>query len=69
MEHEGDGDTDYNWCARNNLPKLDKRNGRLIIKRASGDHPLLESASKTWKGDKRNWKSSEESRPNLPQHY
>ena len=39
MEHEGDGDTNCNWCARNNPQKLCQENGRLRNQRTSGDHP------------------------------
>ena len=29
MKHEGDGDIDCNWCARNNPPILGKRNSKI----------------------------------------
>ena len=35
MKHEGDGDTNYNWCTRNDLPKLDKGTGGIRNQRAS----------------------------------
>ena len=39
MEHEGDGDTSWNWCTWNNPQRIDKRTGRLGTERTSGDHP------------------------------
>ena len=39
MEHEGDGDTNYNWYARNNPKRLGKGTGRLENQRSSGDPP------------------------------
>ena len=39
MEHEGDGDTNYNWCSWNNSQKIGKGTGRFEDKRTSGDHP------------------------------
>ena len=39
MEHEGDSDTDRNWCTWNNLQRIGKGTGRLGNKRPSGDHP------------------------------
>ena len=39
MEHEGDDDTNCNWCARNNPQKDGKGTGRLGDKRTSGDYP------------------------------
>ena len=38
IEHEGDGDTNCNWCTRNNPQRLGKGTGRLGNKRR-GDHP------------------------------
>ena len=32
MEHEGDGDTNCNWCTLNNPQRLDKGNGNLKIR-------------------------------------
>ena len=39
MEHEGDSDTNYDWCARNNPQRLDKGTGRRRNQRTSEDHP------------------------------
>ena len=39
MEHESDGDTNYNWYTWNNPQMIGKGTGRLENKRASGDHP------------------------------
>ena len=39
MEHEGDGDTNCNWCIRNNPQRLGNGTGKLGNKRTSGDHP------------------------------
>ena len=38
MEHENNGDTDCNWCARYNRQKIGTGNGRRGGKRTSGDH-------------------------------
>ena len=35
MEHEGDGDTSYNWCTWNNPERLGKGTEQLGNKRAS----------------------------------
>ena len=40
MEHEGDGDTDCNWCAWNNSKSIDKGIGRLENKGVSGDNSV-----------------------------
>ena len=39
MEQEGEGDTNCNWCARNNPKRIRKRTGRIGNERTSGDHP------------------------------
>ena len=39
MEHEGDGNTNCNWCARNNPQRIGKGIGRIGNKRTSRDHP------------------------------
>ena len=39
MEHEGDGDTNCNWCALYNPNKIGKGTGRHQNKKTSGDHP------------------------------
>ena len=39
VEHEGDSDTNCNWCTWNNPQRLGKWTGRLGNKRTSGDHP------------------------------
>ena len=39
MEHESDGDTNYNWFTRHNHQKISKRTGGLRSKRISGDSP------------------------------
>ena len=39
MEHEGDGDTNRNWCTRSNPLRIDTGTGRLRNKRSSGDYP------------------------------
>ena len=38
MEHEGDGDTNCNWCTWNNPQRIGKGTGRLGNNRTSGDH-------------------------------
>ena len=38
MEHEGDDDTNCNWCTRNNLQGLGKGRGRLRNQGTSQDH-------------------------------
>ena len=39
MEHEGDGDTDCDWCAQAIPEGLIKSLEDLKMKRTSGDHP------------------------------
>ena len=39
MEHEGDADTNRNWCAWNNPERTGKGTKRLGNKRTSGNHP------------------------------
>ena len=39
MEHEGDVDTNYNWCSRNCLQKLGKGTGRIRNQKKNRDHP------------------------------
>ena len=39
MAHEGDGDTNCNWCTRHNLQKTGKGIGRFGNERTNGDHP------------------------------
>ena len=39
MEHEGDGDTDCDWCTWNSLQKIGIGTGRLGNKRTSWDCP------------------------------
>ena len=39
MEHQDYGDTNYNWCTRNNPPRLNKESGRIRNQGTSGDHP------------------------------
>ena len=39
MEHEGGGDTNCNWCARNNPQMLGKGIGRLRNQTTSRNHP------------------------------
>ena len=36
MQHEGNGDTNCNWC---NPQRIGKRNGRLGNESTRGDHP------------------------------
>ena len=38
MEHEGDCDTDCNWCTRYSHQRIDKRIRGLANKRTSRDH-------------------------------
>ena len=38
-EHEGDGDTNFSWCAWNGHQMLEKRTGISRIQRKNGDHP------------------------------
>ena len=38
VEHEGDGDTTYNWHARNGPQKLEKRAGRVGNQRKNENH-------------------------------
>ena len=40
MKHEGNGDTNCNWCTQNNRPRIGKGTGRLGNMRKSDDHPL-----------------------------
>ena len=40
MEHEGDDETNCNWCAQDILQRHRKGNGRLKNQRTSGDHPV-----------------------------
>ena len=39
MEQEGDGDTNINWCSRNNRQRFIKETERLGNQRTSEDHP------------------------------
>ena len=39
MEHEGSGDTNYNWCTRYNPQRIDKGIERIGNKRTGGVHP------------------------------
>ena len=39
MEHEGEGDTNYNWRTKKNIQRTGKGTGRLENKRTSEDHP------------------------------
>ena len=39
MEDEGEGDTYYNWCARNNPQRLGKETGRHGNRSRSRDQP------------------------------
>ena len=39
MEHEGDGDTNCNWCTWNNPQKIGKGTRRLRSQRRRRDHP------------------------------
>ena len=39
MEHEGDGDTNCDWCTRNNPQMTGKETGKLESKWTSWDHP------------------------------
>ena len=39
MEHEGDGNTNYNWCTWNDLKRLGKGAGRVLNQKTSRDHP------------------------------
>ena len=39
MEHDGDGDTNFNWCTWNNPQRIDKGTKRVGNKRANGDLP------------------------------
>ena len=38
MEHEGDGDTNCDWCTWDNSQKTSKVTGRFENKRTIGDH-------------------------------
>ena len=38
MEHESDGDTNYNWGALYSYQKIDKGTGGLGNKKSNGDH-------------------------------
>ena len=47
MEHESDGDSNYNWCARYNHQRTGTRTERNRNKSMNGNHPttaLLRSA-------------------------
>ena len=37
MEHEGDGDTNCNWCTQNNPQRIDKETERLKNKRSGNN--------------------------------
>ena len=39
MEHESDGNANYNWCARNGPQRFGKGTGRVENLRTSRDHP------------------------------
>ena len=39
IEHEGDGNTDYNWCTWNNPQSFSKGTGRPENNRTREDHP------------------------------
>ena len=39
MEHEGDGDTDCNWCTWNDAKRLGKGARGVRNRKASRDHP------------------------------
>ena len=39
MEHNGDGDTNSNWCTWNGSQILSKKTRRVGNLRTSGDHP------------------------------
>ena len=39
MEHESDGDTKFNWCAKYRHQRIDKGDGGLGNKRTNGDDP------------------------------
>ena len=39
MEHNGDADTNNNWCHRYSGHSIDKGNGRNGNGRTNGDHP------------------------------
>ena len=39
MQHEGDGDTNSNWCTRSGHQRIDKGSGGLRKKRTSGNRP------------------------------
>ena len=39
MEHEGDSDTNNNWCPGNNPQKIGKGSGRLRNQRTSRNYP------------------------------
>ena len=69
IEHEGDGDTNRNWCTRYGHQKIVTGTGGFGNKRTSGDHPnysisrsarILRKVLKTW-GDllssKLQWKT------------
>ena len=51
MDHEGDGDTNSNWCTRNDHLRFDKRAGRVKNLRMIGDHQnyiIVEIGQKYW---------------------
>ena len=39
MEHEGDGDTNYNWCTWKNPKRIRKGTGRMGIEKTSREYP------------------------------
>ena len=39
MEHEGEGDTNCNWCTRNKAQRIGTGTRRLRNQRTRGDHP------------------------------
>ena len=39
MEHEGDGDTNCNWCTRNDLQRISKRTRGVGNLWTNGDYP------------------------------
>ena len=39
LEHEGDSDTNCNWCTRNSFKRLRKKAERTKDQRKSGKHP------------------------------
>ena len=55
MEHQGDGDTNCNWCTWNNLQRIGKGTGRLGNKKTSVDHldystfKIGQNTDKSWR--------------------